>query len=202
MSTKIYIGQRSTDANVFTTADRIREVVEPIFAAKFADACKRAEGQEGELWSEVFGLHGRLADDWDIPIKKSRWDTPETVYKLVRKLQDWPMHTFTEDIDFGYTVSLIPDGRDNTLPPLVLLFSEDAGDEYRKALEDAGVVEAFGYWNNVDEPEGMDPKEWEQRKLAWDKLDVPAEGGLQIEQPSRMQAVGNYAFKKIDPLTD
>jgi hypothetical protein len=72
---------------------------------------------------------------------------------------------------------------------LVLVFSERAGDEYRQALIDAGVVTEYGYWDNTDGPEGMSAADWAAREKAWGALNVPSEDGLKIQMPSQVQTV-------------
>lgn len=193
MSTKIYDGMIAVDKNPFTVMQRIKEVIEPMFYEQYFAAYEmvRAEfdkGEESKTWLELFGPFPTADDryaEWDRKISEDAKFLLDTkLYKLIEALQDDPKHTFTS-LDFAYRVILLPNGRGAGAHPLVLLFSERGGSEYRSALVDADVLEEYGYWDNTDQPDEITDKEWRHRKRAWDTLDVPADDGLLINTPSR-----------------
>ena len=189
MSTKIYDGLIAMDRNPFRVQSRIKNVLEPIFLAKFDAATDVAMSNAGKNWSDVFPALFPMSDPkrerWNKPIPASRFEMADQLYSLIVDLYEGITRTFS-DLDFGYEVILLPNGRGIAHRPLVLVFSERAGDEYREALIGANVVEDYGYWNNTDEPDDMDMQEWEQRRRAWDKLDTPRVDGLTIAMPSRI----------------
>jgi hypothetical protein len=202
MSTKIYIGQRAIRSNVFEVADLMRAVLEPMFFDHFDKAVDLAEASIGETWASVFHLAPdfcRQNPDWNEPIGPSQVGPyGGLVWDLMVALNDWPLWAWSP-VDFAYSVSFIPDGRGAVRrPPLILLYAEFGGDEYRGALETAGIVEEFAYWNNVDKPDYVTTAQWRQRKLAWDKLNVPSEDGLKLEHPSKVQTVYGRPIRK-DP---
>ena len=193
MSTKIYNGMRAVDRNPFRVQSRIKETLEPIFLAKFDDALKKAVSETGKRWDEVFpALFPNSAPEharWEqaIPEPASRFEIADTLYTLIVALQQTATHTFS-DLDFGYEVLLLPNGRGVSDRPLVLLFSERGGEEYRKALVDANVAEEYGYWDNSDKPDGVTDAAWAERRRAWSKLEVPRSDGLSIAMPSRFDS--------------
>ncbi len=44
-------------------------------------------------------------------------------------------------------------------------------DEIRKLLKNDPRLTEYGYWNNTDEPKGMDLREWNRRKHYYDDMD-------------------------------
>lgn len=189
MSTKIYDGMRAIDRNPFRVQRRIKETLEPIFKAKFNFALTTALENSGKPWNEAFPdiVFGVPSARWQQPIPSGRWETGDQLYDMIVELYGTKRRTFTS-LDFGYEAVLLPDGRGVTLSPLVLVFSERGGNEYRKALMDAGVIEDYGYWDNSDEPEDVSPVEWRKREKAWKKLDTPRADGLMIAMPSKFEA--------------
>jgi hypothetical protein len=176
----------AVDRNPFVVQRRIKEVLEPLFHAHMADAIMTAETSAPATWAQTFRLSGAARyDEWRGPITPSD-NMAHEVYDLMRLLKGDPVRTFSQ-LDIGYDALLIPNGRGVTIEPLVLVFSERAGEEYRRALIDAGVVREYGYWNNTDGPEGISDREWNQREKAWGKLDVPASDGLAIAMPTRFE---------------
>jgi hypothetical protein len=203
VSTKIYDGMIATDHNALEVGNRIRAVIEPIFKQKYFDAVDRAHANVGMTWADVFHLHGtgKLKEKWDFPIEDNLYETPRHMYHLIQELRDFPTWTYTE-YDFGYSVSILENGNGIACRPLVLLFSEAFGKEYRQALEDAGVVEEYGYWNNTDQPDYLTDAQWDEREKAWDKLDVPADQGFIIPILSKNTLIGEYIYRKIEPLVE
>lgn len=192
MSTKIYDGLIAMDRNPFRVQSRIKNVLEPIFLAKFDAATDVAMSNAGKNWDDVFPMlfprRHPARDRWQKPIPTDAFEVREDLYRLITDLYKSPSHTFS-DLDFGYEVFLMPNGRGIAHRPLVLVFSEQAGNEYREALINAQVVEDYGYWNNTDEPEDVDPQEWAERKQAWSKLEIPASDGLVIGMPGTLTTV-------------
>lgn len=184
MSTKIYNGLRATDTNPFRVQKRVRAVIEPLFQARFTAAVAKAKENIGHEWGDVFSM-GREGIEGVIPDQAYR--ISEKLYDLVERLRNSPVHTFS-DLDFGYEVVVLPNGHGITQKPLLLVFAERGGDEYRQALIAAGVVTEYGYWDNTDKPSDLHPSEWSSRRKAWSKLNVPREDGLFIPQLSRMVA--------------
>lgn len=206
MSTKIYTGQIGVHLNAFVVCKGIRDVIEPLFKQKYFNAIDTAKANEGKTWTEVFDLigTGRLAEKWSYPIKYSLFDTPRDVYRLIEELRTFPTHTFSF-LDFGYSVSVLANGRGpfpSSNPPLVLVFSERAGDEYRQALEDANVVREYGYWNNTDQPDYVTDAEWEERKKAWDFLSVPADEGFTIPMITQYTIGAEYIHAEVTKFTE
>lgn len=189
MSTKIYDGMRATDRNPFRVQRRIKEVLEPLFLAKFDAALAKALANPGRPWDTVFPtLFPRSSPErarWEAPISARRWEVGDDLYDLIVALQRTASHTFS-DLDFGYDAILVPNGHGISHQPLVLVFSEHGGNEYRKALMDAGVTEEYGYWNNSDGPDEMSAAAWAEREKAWSKLNVPSQDGLSIPMPSKV----------------
>lgn len=187
MSTKIYDGLIAADRNPFRVQARIKEALEPLFIARFTKAREAAENQRGKPWDEAFpGLFPRTAPQharWQAPIPDRAFNVAEQLYQLIDDLYQTPTHTFTE-LDFGYEAALIPNGRGISFSPLVLVFSERGGGDYRRALLEAGVVYEYGYWNNTDQPDEVTDQQWREREKAWDKLNAPRGDGLFIFQPS------------------
>lgn len=196
MSTKIYGGMISTGMNPFSLHKKIRKVVEPIFHAKFAETMALLLEHKGEKWGDVIRdirwTSPRYSSFGETAIVGNTIDISERLYGLIVLLQRDPMHTFT-DLDFGYDAILLPNGRGLKHKPLVLLFSERAGDEYREALIEAGVVQEYHYQNQSDQPSEISEAEWDQRRQAWSALDIPARDGLSISMPSRFESWYTYA---------
>lgn len=192
MSTKIYDGLIAVRKHPFTIQAQIKAVLEPHFLAKFRAASDHAEKHVGESWEEVFpGMFSTAspsAAEAAKPIPEGKRARDTQLYKLVELLYKTPTHTFT-NLDFGYEAVLLPNGRGLVHSPLVLVFSERGGDDYRKALIDAGVVKEYGYWDNTDPEDGVSETEWDEREKAWSKLDVPRQDGLFISQPSNFETV-------------
>lgn len=189
MSTKIYNGLRTRHANVFASAKLIRETIEPMFHQAFNDALIIARANPDKTWGDVFDLPRGTT------LSKEKIGNSELIHKLyntVRELRESPIVNFSM-LDFGYTVLLLPNAAgDNAL---ALLFGERLGDAMRDSLKSKGVVEEYGYWNNTDAPDDVSETDWEERELAWSKLDVPSEDGLLIEMPSKF-AVEMERFRK------
>lgn len=200
MSTKIYDGLIATDLNPFAVHRKIRDVLEPLFHARFAAAVAQAQEHADEPYDLAFPtVRWRSERYQSLAAKKidarATYQLCDDLYELIVKLQDDPTHTFT-DLDFGYHAVLVPNGNGILIHnPLVLVFSEAAGKDYRQALIDAGVVEEYGYWDNSDAPKRLSAAEWEQRETAWDLLDVPSRDGLNITMPSQFDAWVTYAKK-------
>lgn len=190
MSTKIYDGLLATSRDPFVVRRRIKEVLEPLFYDKFNAAWTLAlEGQKrGETWGQTFGWIPEAVGSASSLIPNTEYEVASQLYSMVEKLYSVPTHTFTF-LDFGYEVCLLENGRGGLEPPLVLVFSEHGGRDYRKALIDAGVVVEYGYWNNSDEPDDVSPEEWSEREKAWSKLDVPRSDGLFMQMPSSFEAI-------------
>lgn len=187
MSTKIYDGLQATYSDPFALATQVRKTLQPLFIAEYKRAVAHARAHLGESWNDVFQLYALRKDErWLEPIVNGAFRLPERVWDMVIALQKSAEHTLVE-WDFGYEVALLPDSRPGVDMPLMLVFSER--DIYRSALLEAGVAVDYGYWNNTDGPEDVTAEEWEGREKAWDDLDVPAEQGLFIFQPSKFQTV-------------
>lgn len=182
MSTKIYNGLRATDKNPFTVQRRIKEVLEPLFFAKFDEALKKAVSETGRPWETVFEMFPGTKPE---PIPEGRFMIADTLYGLIESLYKSTSHTFSP-LDFGYEAVLLPNGLGIAREPLVLVFAEHGGEEYRKALVDAGVVEQYGYWDNSDRPKSVNADEWVERRKAWDKLETPRKDGMFIMMPGRL----------------
>jgi hypothetical protein len=200
MSTKIYGGMIATTQNPFTLQKAIKETVEPIFHARFKEAVDIAVKHRGEPWKDVFPdvnwRSARYEELTEEAIPESTMDITDKVYSLIKALQEDPWHTFS-DLDFAYEVIILPNGRGLEYPPLVLLFSERAGDEYRNALIDAGVVKEYHYQNQSDQPEEISEEEWDERRKAWDEMDIPSEDGLSSAMVSKFNAWYGYARRNL-----
>lgn len=205
MSTKIYDGLISTRKNPLVAARLIRACLEPMFYAKFVAAVEKAEANRGTEFREVFGYGFGLSEAWKEPIpggtgmlaplSNSQYDLPELIWDRMAEANATEQMTFTE-LDFMYEVSMIPNGNGMTERPLILVFSEAAGDEYRKALKDAGVVADYGYWNNTDRPDDVTKEAWKTREKAWQarkpdghEWHAPNEIDLRIGNPSKINTV-------------
>jgi len=193
MSTKIYDGLIATRRNAFKVQRDIKAVIEPIFFDKFDQAAAALDGAEGNTWAEtikdVLWSKPHYGEFGYKPVgKPTSYGTRSDLYELIVLLKNDPFHTFTE-LDFGYDVVLLPNGEGLEWNPLVLLFSERSGDEYRKALISAGVVREYGYWNNTDSQDGVSDDEWRRRERAWSKLNVPADDGLSFRMPGEYETV-------------
>lgn len=195
MSTKIFGGMRSLTMSPFDVLDGVRRVVDPLWHARFAASMARLEEHVGKPWSEaekgILWSGKRYAEFGAKTVAESVWTRADDLFELIQLLDTDPTHTFS-DLDFNYKVGVLPNGLGREHTPLVLLFSERAGHEYREALAEAGVVEEYGYWNNVDRPDDITKAEWKVREKAWDLLDVPHGEGLWIEPPARFDAWITY----------
>ena len=197
MSTKIYDGLRAVDRNPFTVQRRIKEVIEPMFQKRFDQAYKVADANKGKTWSEAFGpifSPNGPSSEWDSKVIPGfSYEVANQLYELVEALYESAYRTFTV-LDFGYEAIILPNGLSIRERPLVLVFSERAGGQYRDALIEAGVVTEYGYWNNTDQPDGMSDDDWDERRRAWDKFEVPSEDGLTIQQASKMNVTYKAAY--------
>ena len=191
MSVKIYNGMIAVDKNPFIVAQKIRAVIEPMFYDRFEEALAKVNLSESQVktWVELFlpfSSKNLRYDPYREKINKTNpYDRERMLHGLIGALQEDKSHTFS-DLDFGYDVVLMPNGKGPGALPLVLLFSERVGSEYRRALKGAGVLEEYGYWDNTDKPDEISGHEWGQRKRAWSQLDVPAHDGLTISHPDRL----------------
>lgn len=158
MSLTIYDGLRATASNPFDVARQVREVLEPMFHAKFKSAYEIAKENKGKLWSEVcFGASESVIPNHCIDFE---------LYQIVKNLHNTQKHTFS-DLDFGYDVLLYRNAAGGN--PLILVFGENAR-EYREQLITQGIATDYGYWDNSDEDEDVSAADWDTRKTAWSEF--------------------------------
>lgn len=181
MSVKIYNGLISVENDPFVAAQKIREVLEPLFLSKFKEIYLKykelPEGSQWDYYKEYF------FNDTD---KIEGLFLDSTLYKKMAEL-DKSAQLSLSDADIFYNVTLIPNGVKNG-NPLILVFGNEA-DEYVNALLKAEVVLEFGYWDNVDPDESVTASEWEAREKSWSYLiegagAAPSQVGLQFTNPS------------------
>lgn len=186
MSTVIYDGLRAVDTNLFVVREKINSVVQPIFFQEYDKLEKivKTAGHRGETWCQALNLPRHRFVKWETSINPIMYK--EYLYDLIQEVHVNPMRNFSP-ADIAYSVHLLPNGLGVGEKPLILLFSERLGNTMRKALIDAGVVEEYGYWDNVDAEDGVSESEWQDRKQAWNLLDIPASSGLNIEMPNKLE---------------
>lgn len=190
MSTKIGIGQRAVNTNVFVVAEKIREVAEPIFKAEYERLVKLAEDNADgvKTYTEVFMLVPSRYEEFSVPITNVGESIRQKVWEIIERLNADPHVTFSP-ADIKYKCVLLPNGNGLHARPLVLVFSEKLGGRIREELIRQGVTEEYGYWNNVDRPDDISKEEWEDRKVAWDKMNVPSQDGLILNPPDEVSTV-------------
>jgi hypothetical protein len=191
MSTKIYDGLIAVDKNPFRVQRKLKEALDSAWSHAFVAAIRHtmSESDKGRTWAEVWDLPNKPRyAEWQGPIEvKGPSNAADKLYDLMMVLKSDPAHTFS-DLDIAYDAIILPNGRGISKEPLVMVFSERLGSAMRDALKNLGIVREYGYWNNSDRPEGLTAEQWEERRRAWDKLDVPAQDGLSIGLPSRFDA--------------
>lgn len=174
MSTTIYDGMIAVDADPFTAARRIREVLEPRFFKAFLEIRASLHAlPAGSTWADS----GRFDDDRIIEPRRIDVDLHGKIMDLHRSTE-W---TFTT-ADIGYDVTLLPNGAGGE--PLVLVFGEQAR-LYAQDLRGAGVTREYGYWDNSDRPEDVTAAQWKVRRQAWSGVfdASPAQVGLGFSCP-------------------
>lgn len=180
MSTKIYDGLIAVDADVFTVATRIREVLEASFIAKFIEMFKELEElPKGSTWDDT--PHGMFRGKEEIEGHSLDF----RLYQKIEELDKSKVWTFS-DADIMYQVVILPNMAGGN--PLVMIFGGESR-KHIKTVIDAGIVKDYGYWDNSDSPEDVTDEEWEVRKKAWSSIyeKSPVEVGVGFGSPSSMQ---------------
>lgn len=180
MSIKIYDGLIAVDADVFTVATRIREVLEPSFIAKFGEIFRELkELPEGSTWSD--SPRGMFVGEEKI----SGHSLDFRLYSKIEEYNRSKIWTFS-DADIMYQVTILPNMAGGN--PLVMVFGGESR-EYIKAILAAGVAKEYGYWDNTDSLEDVTDEEWITRKKAWSSIydKSPVEVGVGFDSPSSMQ---------------
>ncbi len=179
MSTKIYDGLVAVDANVFTVATRIREILAPAFIARFGEIFEELQDlPEGATWDDSNGMFTgkEVISGHSLDFR---------LYKKIEELDKSKVWTFS-DADIMYQVTILPNMAGGN--PLVMVFGNESR-EYIKMIIDAGIVKEYGYWDNSDYPDDVTDEEWAVRKKAWSGIfdNAPAEVGVGFGSPSAMQ---------------
>lgn len=188
MSTKIYDGLIANTKDPFEAARQIREVLDVIYAEKLVELYEivekhRKDGSTyAELNKEILILD---YESFEEP-SKTIISSDLTTVKIVEKLKSCQQRTMC-NYDIGYNVTFIENGNKGE-NLLVLIYSAYNG--YMEEILKSGVVSEYGYWNNTDEPDDVTEEEWEIRKKAWDKLDIPADDGVSFGNPSYLTSAG------------
>jgi len=192
-------GLIATTTGVWGAAAEIRDVAEQWFAARFGQiansAVQRRKHDPSLTWRAF------LADDLfvvgadavaGLPYIDER--VPEYgnvvvlhLHAIVGALHRIPTHTFAE-VDLGFDIQLLPNGRGRTLPPLVFVGGQRSR-ELREALVEARAAFEYGYWDGSERPAGLSTAEWAARKRAWSVVGrrTPADAGLGISMPTLMR---------------
>lgn len=166
MSITIYDGLRAArSTEIFTLAEQVRSLLEPVLFARLDEAVALRTGTE--LTQDPL----RLADEVDALFHQR-------------------IHTL-DPLDVQYSVSLLPaPGR----RPLAIVRSENP-QPYIDTLLDQGVMLDCCYYDNSDRPEDVSAAGWAGRKKLWGSAlsrpgaepfsGAPAECGLLLEGPTR-----------------
>lgn len=199
MSIKIYNGLRAMKSDPFEVGMDVRKVLEPIFFNKFnnilemyLELSKSGIQANWNYYNEFFNT-----PEDSKPIPEHSAFIQREIYNKIEKLNRQVTHTFS-DADICYHVSILPNAckGDN---PLMMVMGEN-NVEYTEALLEAGVVEAFGYWDNSDPEDDVTDEEWEYRKKSWSYLldDVaPVNLELGITYPSSFD-VSMWRIDKVN----
>jgi len=158
MSTVIYDAWRSKiGVNLFpTVVEEIRTATIPLV--------KKAIKKQYKLWENMPFVKHTLKLDRD-PSKLDFSRCLKQLYgeQLVRAERS------CFDLNLGFSVRYYKE-RYHIVPYM--------GDFYRlhgcnviKAIDNLDCLEDYRYWNNTDEPEGMNYEEWKARGKIWDILD-------------------------------
>ena len=193
MSTKAY-DYFVTDLGVFEVADRIREVINPIFYTNFR---KQQEKLEEGLRQNVDSTWEDMDFDVfpkDVPPNKERilpehiddyakcttYDLVGVLYKRMEELKNHPTRTFSL-LDIFYDVQIMRGPEKNTI--VFKVFSEC--NEYTRALYEQDWCSDFSYWNNTDPDEGVSRKEWRRRSKFWESVPYtpPSDRSVGFTQP-------------------
>lgn len=160
MSTKIYSGYRLQDGvDMFDVVKKTR--------ATFQELLQRKAGYE--LLSDIVFAYDQLkfSDELaerfrkgnDLSDKVNEWAVRYKMCKnLSENMERYPKH---------YQVSLgfAPDPVTGKM--LVYYFGPGEMEEVFEGFEE---VEEYGYWNNSEQPDGINDEEWQEHREAWDRV--------------------------------
>ena len=185
MSITIYDGLLARDSSPFAAARALRGVLEPEFLRRFkelADHCRDEILATPEVtWEELVGRRGPKAKELAVETRSLE----HSLHGIISELHESSDYTFSPAA-ISYNVALLENKAEGN--PLVLVFGEHAR-AYRELLLQAGVVSAYGYWDNSDPDEDVSEAEWDERARAWTVIgdSAPSEVGLEFFYPSYLQ---------------
>lgn len=153
MSTKIYNGYRlAAGENLFTFTKQVRALIDPI--RDEVDAALLARLSTNALdscWIKSEAVPSMLAFTTFM-----KWEEGQ------KKLDD----TDRRKDPNRFELCLGEDPETGRI--LIRLFTDQPS--MRDAFEAMDEVEAYSYWNNADEPEGVTSEQWNERGAAWERV--------------------------------
>lgn len=178
MSTKIYEGRRLAEGvTVWDVLPRLREAMDPI-----RDRLDITELLRRAIWHlDTVVLPTEPTGDGpglDSPLSFALIDYQREQGEMNPAHRGHDPHRF--EASFGFDPGT---GRTLMCP----FFDNPA---YGSALDDMSEIEEYGYWNNTDQPDGVDDTEWEERRLAWERVTPGAPMDTMVTFQLRGDVVG------------
>lgn len=187
MSTKIYNGFRIPSVrnlkSIKEITERIRPGIEELAKEKLS---------KFYVIRSIESLYERAFPQWrDSEREKPINEKDSVYYQVWNELMDRQRTMVKEQrrdpaIDVDFSLVFIPHAGGT----IGIYYSED------EKMSDLWLmqpeVQSYGYWNNTDRPDDVTPREWNDRKKAWDKAfektSVPAEAGFTVELSRNMSS--------------
>ncbi len=184
MSMFYYNGLKSVEADPFAAADRIREVLEPVFLKQYEEIYDLVTSlPSGTTWADI---RENTFESQEI-VDANALDFHSVLYNQIVSL-DRSSNGFANPMNIMYHITVLPNiTLDN---PLVVVF--DKGQLKRKALLlEAAVVEDYSFRDVNNKDERLTEFEWNERKMAWSILSIdktPGNVGLTFDPPNAKQS--------------
>lgn len=181
MSTKIYNGYRlSLAIDPFEFTSQLRAVMDPIRTRLDARtlmerAIAAVDGADASGQSRPQHALFTALTDFDNEQRKMG-------------SHDWGHDPNRFEVSFGYDRQ--------TRRVLCLLYADQP--EFTEAWESLPQVEAFGYWNNGDQPEDVTDADWAARRDAWERVMPGCTPPVECMLSFSLRAAPPYNRRMID----